>query len=147
MEKRFVKDVVCYMPRSCAVCNHKKRVEIEDDIYKGMILIPEMAKKYKVLPSQINYHKKNHMSTIVDEAKIVLDQKSKDLGINRVLKDIEVLDLIISKAPEILDKVTPTDIVRAMKLKAELLGDIKQEEKTVQLEWINEMEEDANKSL
>lgn len=131
------------MSRSCAICIHKRRVEIEDDIYKGIVTVPDMSKKYKVLPSQINYHKKNHMSTIVDEAKIVLDQKSKDSGVNRILKDIETLDLIISRAPEILDKVTPTDIVRAMKLKAELLGDIKQEEKKVEIEWINEMEEDG----
>ncbi len=131
------------MPRSCFICSHKKRLEIEEEIHRGTLTIPEIAKKYKVLSSQINHHKSKHMSTIVDEAKLTLDQKSKDSGINRILKDIETLDLIISRAPEILDKVTPTDIIRAMKLKAELLGDIKQEDKKVEIEWITEMDEDG----
>jgi polysaccharide pyruvyl transferase WcaK-like protein len=128
------------MVKGCDICIHKKRIEIEEHLHKGTMDVPTIAKSYKVLVSQINYHKKKHMSTMVDEAKIILDEKSRDTGVNRILKDIEKLDLIISRAAEVLDKVTPTDIVRAMKLKAELLGDINQEEKKVEIEWINEVE-------
>jgi hypothetical protein len=77
------------------------------------------------------------MPSITDEAIRILDEKSQVTGVNRVLNSVEVLDLIISKAPNLMDSITMQDILRALKLKHEILGDIK-EEKKIKLEWLND---------
>lgn len=78
------------------------------------------------------------MVSITDEAIRILDEESQKKGVNRVLNSVEVLDLIISKAPALMDSVTMQDILRALKLKHEILGDIK-DEKKVKLEWLNDV--------
>jgi len=78
------------------------------------------------------------MPSITDEAIRILDEQSQKNGVNRVLNSVEVLDLIISKAPGLIESVTMQDILRALKLKHEILGDIK-EEKKIKLEWLQDV--------
>jgi hypothetical protein len=128
------------MPRHCDICYHPERQQIENDMLDGGPgnSFKELSARFKVKPSTLLNHKENHMATIADEAVRILNEKCKEEGVNRVLNSVEVLDLIIAKAPEILDTVSMRDILQALKLKHEILGDIK-EEKKVKLEWINEI--------
>lgn len=124
----------------CSICYHPKRVAIENDISDGgpANTAKELQKRYKITPSSILKHKQDHMVSITEEALKILDKKSHESGVNRVLNSVEVLDLIIAKAPTLIDNITIQDVLRALKLKHEILGDIK-EEKKVKLEWLNEV--------
>ena len=128
------------MTRTCEVCYHPRRVEVEGAIIDGGPgnSYKEISKRTGIKANQLLYHKENHMVSITDEAIRILDEKSQKLGVNRVLNSVEVLDLIISKAPNLMDSVTMQDILRALKLKHEILGDIK-DEKKVKLEWLNDV--------
>lgn len=119
------------------MCESKFREKIESDLWDGGSdnTYTLISKRYKLSKSQLERHKRDHMTDTVNEARKIIDQKCKEQGINRVLNDVEVLDLIIKQAPNILDKVSPQDVTRAIKLKAEILGDIKEESK-VTVEWL-----------
>jgi hypothetical protein len=128
------------MATKCPICYHPKRIDIENAISDGgpANTVKELVKRYKITASSILKHKQDHMASITDEAIRILDAKSQESGVNRVLNSVEVLDLIISKAPTLMDSVTMQDVLRALKLKHEVLGDIK-EEKKIKLEWLNEV--------
>jgi len=125
------------MARYCEVCYHPERQQIENDLIDSGPgnSFKDLSSRYKVKPATLLNHKENHMATIADRAVTILNKQCEEKGINRVLSSVEVLDLIIAKAPEILDTVGMRDILSALKLKHEILGDIK-EEKKVKLEWI-----------
>ncbi len=128
------------MAKYCNICYHPDRKQIEEDLIDGGPgnSFKELSARFKVKPAILLYHKENHMATIVDEAVRILDEQCKEKGINRVLTSVEVLDLIIARAPALIDSVTIKDVTQALKLKHEILGDIK-EEKKVKVEWINEI--------
>jgi len=130
------------MARHCEVCYHTQRKDIENDIIDGGLAnsISEIAKRYKLKPYSVKNHKDNHMVTIVDEAKRILDEQCKEHGVNRILNSVEVLDLIISKAPHLLENTSMRDVLQALKLKHEILGDVK-EEKKIKVEWLDEVKE------
>jgi hypothetical protein len=127
------------MARTCTICFHPRRIEIEGALIDGGPgnSYKEISKRTDVKAAALLYHKENHMPSITDEAIRILDEKSQVTGVNRVLNSVEVLDLIISKAPNLMDSITMQDILRALKLKHEILGDIK-EEKKIKLEWLND---------
>ncbi len=128
------------MARTCEVCFHPNRVEIESDILDGGPgnSYKEISKRFGLKSTQLLYHKENHMVSITDEAIRILDKKSQETGVNRVLNSVEVLDLIIAQAPKLIESATLRDVTQAVKLKHEILGDIK-EEKKVKLEWLNDV--------
>lgn len=139
MGNTTVVSVGWYTMAYCKVCESKFRQQIENDLWEGGSenTYKSVAERYKLTKTQVERHKRDHMTDTVNEARKIIEQKCKEQGINRVLTDIEVLDLIIKQAPNILDKVSPQDVTRAIKLKAEILGDIKEESK-VTVEWLNE---------
>jgi hypothetical protein len=128
------------MTRTCTVCFHPSRIDVENAIIDGGPgnSFTQITKRTGIKAAQLLYHKENHMPSITDEAIRILDEQSKVNGVNRVLNSVEVLDLIISKAPNLMDSVTMQDILRALKLKHEILGDIK-EEKKIKLEWLQDV--------
>ena len=128
------------MAKYCDLCYHPERQQIENDLLDGGPgnSFKELSARYKLKPATLLYHKENHMATITDEAVRILNEQCKEKGINRVLTSVEVLDMIIARAPDLLDSVTIRDITQALKLKHEILGDIK-EEKKVKLEWIKDI--------
>jgi len=128
------------MTRTCEICFHPLRKDIENAILDGGPgnSYKAISTRTGVKPSQLLYHKENHMPSITEEAIRILDEQSQKNGVNRVLNSVEVLDLIISKAPGLMESVTMQDILRALKLKHEILGDIK-EEKKVKLEWLQDV--------
>ena len=69
------------------------------------------------------------------------DKKLMEKGVQKALTSLEVLDLIIAKAPGLLDRATLNDVLRAVKLKAELLGDITQKNE-IKLDWLKDIPEE-----
>lgn len=126
----------------CLICESQFRDKIEEDIMKPgpNNTMKKIADRYKVPYNHVVNHKKSHMPDTIDEARKIIEERCRDKGINRVITDIEILDMIIGKAPEILDNVTLQDVIRAIKLKAELLGDLKQNDSAAMVEWVEHVE-------
>jgi len=97
----------------------------------------KIAAKFKIPLKDLKIHRAKHIQDVVCEAKVILDEKAKKAGINRVVSDVEALDNIISQLPNIMEDVTVQDVIRAIKLKSELLGDVKKEE-TLSISWLED---------
>lgn len=138
-------------PKPCPICNHPDRKFIEADLFDGGPgnSFQELCNRYRVTSAKLLIHKEQHMVdcsqklvTLVNEE---YEKKMQKTGIAKALTSLEVLDLIIAKAPELLDRTSMNDILRALKLKAELLGDITTKQE-VKLDWLKDIPDEVKKT-
>jgi len=135
------------MVKPCPICNHPDKKFIEADLFDGGAgnSFDELCKRYRVTSAKLLIHKEQHMVDCSQElVKLVTEEYDKKLmekGVQKALTSLEVLDLIIAKAPGLLDRATLNDVLRAVKLKAELLGDITQKNE-IKLDWLKDIPEE-----
>ena len=134
----------------CDICDHINRKEIEAALYDSGPgnSIKELSKRYTVKAAKLLAHKENHMvdcsNELVQMVTEEYNKKMKETGVTKALTSIEVLDLVIAKAPELLKNATMNDVLRAIKLKSELTGTITQKQE-IKLEWLTNIPEDEKK--
>jgi len=133
-----------YKKKTCPICEHPDRKFIESDLFDGGPgnSFDDLCKRYRVTSAKLLIHKEQHMVDCSQElVKLVTeeyDKKMQKTGVQKALTSLEVLDLVIARAPGLLDKVTMNDILRALKLKAEMLGTITNKTE-VKLDWLKDI--------
>lgn len=134
----------------CQICSHDDRKDIEGALFDGGPgnSLREISKKYSIVAGKLLYHKENHMVDCAKElVKMVSDEYDRQLkktGVQKAMTSVEVLDLVIARAPDLIRSATMNDVLRAIKLKAELLGTITQKQ-TVELSWLNDIPDKEEK--
>jgi len=134
------------MAKPCPICNHPDKEYIESELYDGGPgnSFQDICNRYRLTSAKLLIHKEQHMAECAEKlVKLVseeYDKKMKEKGVEKALTSIEVLDLIIAKAPELLEKASVKDVLTAVKLKAELLGDITQKQE-IKLDWLKDIPE------
>ena len=127
---------------ACDVCSHMDRKEIEASIFDGGPGngIKDLANRFRVRSTHLLRHKEQHMvecsKEIVDMCNKAYDDKLKQTGVEKKLLSIEVLDAFIAKYINVLDEVTARDVLAAIKLKEDLLGNVTQKQE-IKLSWLD----------
>jgi len=127
----------------CEVCDHPNRKEIEICLRDGGAgnNIKEIRTRFNIEKTpHILRHKENHMfETTKEIVKMCNDEYEKIMknkGIEKKLLSIDVLDAFIEKYKDVLSDVTAKDVLAAIKLKEELLGNVIQKNE-VKLTWLD----------
>ena len=84
------------MARSCRICNHPKRLEIDKELVTGKSKT-EIARNFDVPYHSLEYHEKSHLSRQLAQA---MNKKQGIEGLNL----LEQLEEIITKAKQIFDR-------------------------------------------
>ena len=131
-------------PKKCDICNHPERKEIEACLIDGGLGngIKELRDRFNVKTAHLLKHKEKHMfetaQELVKMCNQEYDKKMKELGVEKKLISIEVLDAFIEKYKDVLNDVSAKDVLAAIKLKEELLGNVTQKQ-AVTLEWLKDI--------
>lgn len=136
--------------KECQVCNHPDRREIEASLFDGGAgnSLKQIADRCLIRSGRLLYHKENHMvdcaKQLVEMVNKEYEKKMMETGVQKAMSSIEILDLVIARGPELLKGATLNDVLRAVKLKADLTGSITQKQ-VVELSWLNEIPDKEKK--
>ncbi len=128
--------------KPCEVCNHPDKKEINACLLDGGTgnSIKELQSKFGVKTAHLLKHKEQHMiesaRELVKMCNEEYDKMMKKKGVEKKLLSIEVLDAFIEKYKDVLGEVTAKDVLAAIKLKEDLLGNITQKSE-VKLTWLD----------
>ncbi len=134
------------MTKYCVVCNHPDRKEVDSCLLDGGAgnSIKDIQERFNIKTTHLLKHKEQHM---IESAKELVkmcneeyDKMLKKKGVEKKLLSIEVLDAFIEKYKDVLGEVTAKDVLAAIKLKEELLGNVTQK-REIQLTWLDAIPE------
>lgn len=109
------------MGRICSICNHDLVDEINAHLIKGDLTFTDIATQYGVSIYAIERHKANHLDKIIKKIRSEREDKIRD----EYLSNLEALNLIIQRLPEVLSENNPSinQILDAIRERASLLGE------------------------
>ncbi len=129
---------------ACDVCNSENRKEIEACLLDGGAnnQMKDLYRRFNVRTAHLLKHKEGHMieaaQEIVKMCNAEYDKKMKETGVAKKLLSIDVLDAFIERYKDVLGEVTARDVLAAIKMKEDLLGNVVQKQ-TVTLKWLEDI--------
>lgn len=115
------------MPRSCTICTHEKRSEIEAAVVKGASF-RVIASQFSVGDASIQRHAASHIQASVSNSQAVKEE-ARGIDVVNQLKAINAITLSILKNARDAKKDTIAlyaidRVMKQLELQAKLLGDI-----------------------
>lgn len=109
----------------CKCCDHPQATEIDRALLER-VPYRDISKRFGVSIMTISRHANLHLKPALEEAKKIFTEQKQVAYQNRVktaLDTLHVLDTIIQTLPEKLPNATVRDILAALKVRSELLGE------------------------
>lgn len=115
------------MGRHCTICVHRHRSDINLELMKREMTYTEIAARFGISIYAIKRHVQNHLKPIIQK----VDNERREDDEALVIKTMDVLNKIISKLPEVIDTANVNQILRAVEMRARILGEDAPESKIV----------------